>query len=186
MKTMTTRKANLASLRKTVRSLLNLDDRLLLDFRPLAIFLTLLLLRLSQYQLQSTHIHSTAHIRPTSAFTLISPPFTRRRLRKRSRAKSQAVFKLVEIPSQKRLSFSVDLPRPASELDRRTSRSDLSIHDRPPLVASAAAGTSIPPLKWTEFYFAYFHQRHRFSQSYRQRQEMECKKEKRGQQYCSD
>ena len=94
---------------------------------------------------------STAHLRPTSAFALISPspPIhkerERRRLRKKSRPKPQAVIELVEIPSRERPSFSdVDLPRPASELDsRRTSRSDLSIHDHPPLVASALAETSI-------------------------------------------
>ena len=96
---------------------------------------------------------STAHLRPTSAFALISPspPIhkerERRRLRKKSRPKPQAVFELAEIPSQERPSFSdVDIPRPASDLDSRaTSRSDLSIHDRPPLVASAVAETSIGP-----------------------------------------
>ena len=103
-----------------------------------------------------TTIHtysSTAHLRPTSAFALIppSPPIhkerERRRLRKKSRPKPQAVFELVEIPSQERPSLSdVDLPRPASELDsRRTSQSDLSIHERPPLVVSAVAETSIGP-----------------------------------------
>ena len=103
-----------------------------------------------------TTIHtysSTAHLRPTSAFALIppSPPIhrerERRRLRKKSRPKPQAVIELLEIPSQERPSFSdIDLPRPASELDsRRTSRSDLSVHERPPLVASAVAETSIGP-----------------------------------------
>ena len=103
-----------------------------------------------------TTIHtysSTAHLRPTSAFALIppSPPIhkerERRRLRKKSRPKPQAVFEMVEIPSQERPSFSdVDLPRPASEFDsRRTSRSDLSIHERPPLIASAIVETSIAP-----------------------------------------
>jgi serine/arginine repetitive matrix protein 2 len=101
-----------------------------------------------------TTIHtysSTAHLRPTSAFALISPspPIQRererRRLRKKSRPKPQAVIELVEIPSQERPSLSdVDLRRPASELDsRRSSTSDLSIHQRPPLVASAVADTSI-------------------------------------------
>ena len=103
-----------------------------------------------------TTIHtysSTAHLRPTSAFALIppSPPIhkerERRRLRKKSRPKPQAVFEMVEIPSQERSSFSdVDLPRPASEFDsRRTSRSDLSIHECPPLVASAPVEPSIEP-----------------------------------------
>ena len=100
-----------------------------------------------------TTIHtysSTAHLRPTSAFALIppSPPIhrerERRRLRKKSRPKPQGVIELVEIPSQERHSFSdYDLPRPASELDsRRTSRSDLSIQQHLPLVASAAAESS--------------------------------------------
>ena len=104
-----------------------------------------------------TTIHtysSTAHLRPTAAFALIppSPPIQkereRRRLRKKSRPKPQAVFELVEIPSQERPSFSdVDLSRPASESDstRRRSRSDFSIHERPPLVVSAVAETSIVP-----------------------------------------
>ena len=102
-----------------------------------------------------TSIHtysSTAHLRPTSAFALIppSPPIhrerERRRLRKKSRPKPQAVFELVEIPSQERPSFSdVDLPPPASELDstRRTSRSDLSIPESPPPVVSAVAENAI-------------------------------------------
>jgi hypothetical protein len=103
-----------------------------------------------------TTIHtysSTAHLRPTSAFALISPspPIhkerERRRLRKKSRPKPQAVFELVEIPSQERPSFSdVDLSRPVSELDsRRTSRSNISTHEPPPLVASAVAETSTEP-----------------------------------------
>ena len=103
-----------------------------------------------------TTIHtysSTAHLRPNSAFALIppSPPIhrerERRRLRKKSRPKPQAVIELLEIPSQERPSFSdVDLTRPAPELDsRRTSRSDLSIHDRAPLVGSAVAETTIAP-----------------------------------------
>ena len=63
-------------------------------------------------------------------------------MRKTSRPKPQAVFKLVEIPSQERRSLlDIDLP----ELDsKRTSRSDLSIQ-HPPLVASAVAETSIGP-----------------------------------------
>ena len=103
-----------------------------------------------------TTIHtysSTAHLRPTSAFALVppSPPIhrerERRRLRKKSRPKPQAVIELVEIASQERPSFSdVDQPRPASELDsRRTSRSDLSSHERPPLPASAFGETSTGP-----------------------------------------
>jgi hypothetical protein len=102
-----------------------------------------------------TTIHtysSTAHLRPTSAFALISPspPIhkerERRRLRKKSRPKPQAVFELVEISSERPSFSDVDLPRPASELDsRRTSRSDLSTHQRPPLVASAVAESSIGP-----------------------------------------
>ena len=85
---------------------------------------------------------STAHLRPTSAFALIppSPPIhkerERRRLRKKSRPKPQAVFELVEIPSQLRPSFSdVDLPRAASE---DANRSDLSVEE-PPLVMTADA-----------------------------------------------
>ena len=102
-----------------------------------------------------TTIHtysSTAPLRPSSAFAYIPPPpihmeRERRRLRKKSRPKPHAVIELVEIPSQERPSFSdVDLPRPASELDsRRTSRSDLSIHERPPFVASAVTETSTEP-----------------------------------------
>ena len=104
-----------------------------------------------------TTIHtysSTSYLRPTSAFALIppSPPIhkerERRRLRKKSRPNPQAVFELVKIPSQEKPSFlDVDLPRLASELDstRRPSRSDLSIPERPPLVTSAVAETSI----WT-------------------------------------
>ena len=104
-----------------------------------------------------TTIHtysSTAYLRPTSAFALIppSPPIhkerERRRLRKKSRPKPQAVFELVEIPSQERPFFSdVDLPHLVSELNstRRSSRSDLSIPERPPLVTSAVAETSIGP-----------------------------------------
>ena len=92
---------------------------------------------------------STVHLRPTSTFALIppSPIHTereRRRLRKKSRPKPQAVLELVEIPSQERPSFSdVDLSRPLDS--RRTSRSDLSIHERPSLVASAVAETPVGP-----------------------------------------
>ena len=59
----------------------------------------------------------------------------------------QAVFGLLEIPSRERPSSDVDdLPRPTPSLDSRaTSRSDLSIHDRPPLVASTVTETSIAP-----------------------------------------
>ena len=101
-----------------------------------------------------TTIHtysSTALLRPPSAFALIpSPPIhkerERRRLRKKSRPNPQAVIELVEIPLQERASSDANLPRPASELDsRRTSRSDPSIHERPPLVASAVAETLIGP-----------------------------------------
>ena len=90
-----------------------------------------------------TTIHaysSTAHLRPASAFAFIPPSHPvhkereTRRLRKKSRPIPQAVLKFVEIPSQERPSFSdVDLPRPTSQLcSRRTSKSDLSIDQRPP------------------------------------------------------
>ena len=92
---------------------------------------------------------STAHLCPTNTFAFVppSPPIhkerERRRLRKKSRPKPQAVFELVEFSSQERSSFpEVDLPRPCS---RRSSRSDPSINERPPLIVTAVADTSIEP-----------------------------------------
>ena len=142
-----------------------------------------------------TTIHtysSTAHLRPTSAFALISPspPIhkerERRRLRKKSRPKPPAVIRLVGIPSQERPPLSyVDLPRSAPELSRRTCRSDLSIYQHLPLVAFAVAESSIGPSKGPVSIPHTLTKGVALLCPYWQCQEMGSKKEKRGQ-HCSN
>jgi hypothetical protein len=105
------------------------------------------------------HLFIYSHPRPTSAFALIppSPPFGKTSLEgEKVNQNLKLSLGWLKFPHRRGLRplFSdVNLPRPASELDsRRMSRSDLSIHERPPLVTSAVvAETLIGPSKMDWF-----------------------------------